>query len=250
VRTDWILAAAALLCAGAAAADTKLTFVEEGSKKPGTTMTISSGRMRIDTPDSDGKYSVFDSKAQTLTNVDPSEKEYMVMDAVTMKKVGAKMADARKQMEARMASMPPEQRAAVERMMGGAMAPPGAPPKPIYKRTGKRSKVSGYDCEIVTYTVSKEAGEMCVAAPDALALSAADVATVKDFAAFLDHMTSPMAEMGLGGRMNFSEIGGMPVRTKDGGDPAEVVANISHDSVPASLFATPAGFTQKKLDLE
>ena len=59
-----------------------------------------------------------------------------------------------------------------------------------------------------------------------------------------------MAEMGLGGRMNFAEIGGMPVRTKDGSDPAEVVASISHDSVPASLFATPAGFKQKKLDLE
>jgi hypothetical protein len=248
VRTHWILAAA-LLCADAAVADTKLTFVEEGSKKPGMSMTIASGRMRLDPPESDGQYAVFDAKTQTLTNVDPSEKKYTVMDVATMQKMGAKIAGARKQMEAQMANMNPEQRAMMEKMMGGAMAPQ-APQKPVYKRTGKRSKVSGWDCEIVTYTIAKANGEMCVAASDVLELTSSDVATVKDFAAFMDHMTGPLADIGFGGRMNFSEIGGLPVRTKDGTDPAELLQSISHDSVPSSVFATPAGYTQEKLDLE
>jgi hypothetical protein len=157
------------------------------------------------------------------------------------------MAAARKQMEAAMANMSPEQRAAMEKMMGGGAAK-GAPPKPVYKRTGKQSKVSGFDCEIVTYTIGSETGELCVAAPGEIDMPDSDVRTLQQFGAFVDRMSASVTDMGIGGRMNLSEIGGLPVRDSD--EPVQIVKSISHDSLPASLFAPPAGFTREKLELQ
>ena len=147
--------------------------------------------------------------------------------------------------------MSPEQRAQMEKMMGGrmgaAMGGGAAAPAPVYTKTGKRSKAGGYDCEIVTYEVVGQKGEMCVAKADALDLPSSDVKTLQQFGAFMEKMSSQMLQGSVGEPMNISQIGGLPVRSKHGEQPARVLQSVSHDSLPASLFQVPSGFTKQEM---
>ena len=54
-----------------------------------------------------------------------------------MKRMGDRMAQAREQMQAQMANLPPEQRAMMEKMMGRAAAP--TPPQPARAAYGQRA---------------------------------------------------------------------------------------------------------------
>ena len=53
--------------------------------------------------------------------MDHKDKSYIVMDEAMLDEVSAQMSEAMKEMEAQLASMPPEQRAMVEQMMKGQM---------------------------------------------------------------------------------------------------------------------------------
>lgn len=244
-----LISAAVCLAAGPALADTKVEYLDEGSKQPVNVLYVTGDKMRMENVGSSGTYMIFDATAKTVTTVDPKKKKVTVMDEATIAEMGAKMADARKQMDAAMANMSPEQKAQMEKMMGAHMgAGAGASkPKPVYTRTGKRSKAAGYDCEIVSYEVAGQKGEMCVAASGALELPASDVNTLKQFGAFMEKMTSQVMPGMSGDTMNISALGGLPVRSQQAGKPAQVLREVSHAALPASLFAVPSDYTRQSL---
>src|SRR5581483_11816976 len=88
----------------------------------------------------------------------------------TVDQMAAKLADARKQMQAAMANMPPERRAMMEKMMGqlggagAAAADEGS--KRSLKNTGRTETVANIKCTVWEATVGKDkVEELCAAAP-------------------------------------------------------------------------------------
>lgn len=91
--------------------------------------------------------------------IDDRKKEYSEMTKETMEEMGRNVSSAMDQMKAQMATMPPEQRAMIEKMMKGQMeqlqaSSAGAKTVPLaFKKTGARKTINGYACE--KYDVSR-----------------------------------------------------------------------------------------------
>jgi hypothetical protein len=77
-------------------------------------------------------------------------------------------------------------------------------------------------------------------------MPAADMRTLQQFGAFMEKMSSQLMP-GMGKQLDVEDLGGLPVRTQHGGEPAEVLRAISHDALPASLFTAPSGYTREAL---
>ena len=103
----------------AAVADVRLEYVDEGSNESRTKIHIKDGKVRMDDSKGEG-YTLYDSAKKEMTFVNHAERTFTRMDEASMNElagqVGSAMAEMRKELE----NMPPEQRAMVERMMGGA----------------------------------------------------------------------------------------------------------------------------------
>ena len=95
---------------------------------------------------------IFRGDRRVLYAIDPQRKEYIEVDKATFDQMGGQMDEMMKQMEAKLADMPPQQRAMVERMMRQQMPDPTLAEqpmrKPIVKRTEERKEIEGYPCRL------------------------------------------------------------------------------------------------------
>src|SRR5262249_30265987 len=96
------------------------------------------GRSRSESGEADAGFSIL--KDQKLYVVQPKEKRYRVIDKAAVDHMGQQMAEMHKQMEARLAKLPPEQRAAVQQMMQGHM-PDAQAAKPEARETSRSETV-------------------------------------------------------------------------------------------------------------
>src|SRR5688500_7472450 len=90
-------------------------------------------------------------KNDTIYAINHQDKSYYAMDRESMKRVAEQLNPALKMLQERMKDMTPEQRAQMEKMMGGQL-PPGvgeAEKKTEIKRTARTDKVSGHSCSYV-----------------------------------------------------------------------------------------------------
>lgn len=252
------VAAAALLCGTAQGATVLKTSIRDlaSNKESIATVYAQDGKMRVEAGGPQDNFAVFSGEAMNAIN--PKDRNYVVIDRASMKQMAATMNPALKQLQERLASMSPEQRAQMEKMMGGQM--PGMSGKPVVeeiRKTGKSGKVAGYNCsysEILLDGVV--ASEVCVAPLGALKgsqelydASAKLGALMEDV---LKELDAPwLKEMATRQVENYSKLGGVPVFTrsfKDGKPTREsTLQSIATQAVPANLFEVPAGFTRKEI---
>lgn len=252
------VAATALLCGTAQAATILKTAIRDlaSNKESVAVVYAQDGKMRVETGGPQENFAVFSGEAMNAIN--PKERNYVVIDRASMKKMAETMNPALKQLQERMASMSPEQRAQMEKMLGGNM--PGMNGKPVVeeiRKTGKSDKIAGYNCsysEVLRDSV--KISEICVAPVGSLKgsqelyeASAKLGALMEDIlkeidAPWLKEMASRQIE-------NYSKLGGVPVFSrsfKDGKPVREsTLQSIVTQSVPASTFEVPAGFTRKEI---
>ena len=198
-------------------------------------------------------------KDKIIYIVEMDEKRYTTLDKASIQSLSGQIAEARKQMEARMQNMTPEQREMVEKMMGnmgglGAKEPLARSIKP----TSRTETAAGQTCKVweVTVNGAKEE-ELCVVAPGSLTGGTEMMATMKELGdLFRDFMDSLG---GAGSRNTINDawrdlqaVNGIPIitRTFENGKPSQEIRlmTVRSEAVPASQFAVPAGFKQKKLD--
>jgi hypothetical protein len=261
------LLAASLAC-GAAHAGAYLESVEkdlDGSKTPATSkMWFDSGRMRTERTERDGDVQLVLFKNQAMYMLDSKTKTYRVIDKSTAEQMSAQLANAKKQMEARMAAMPPEQRKKMEEMMaklgkgGAAGMMPGAPkpPQRTLKNSGRSETVAGIKCTIwEAYEDGKKDEELCAAAPGALPGGDDVMKTFRDISTMMSSFTE---SLGSGRADNqpwhdMDKINGVPILTRDfdDGKPTSEMRMtvVRKESVPGASFEVPAGYTAKKLDI-
>jgi len=242
-------AAVVTLFAVPAIADTRLQYVDDQSGAQQTAIIIKDGKVRMDNADSDG-WTLFDRDTGILTTIDPGAQTYTVLDEATMKQLSGRVSAAMVEMKQQMEQMPPEQRAMMEKMMGGAT---GAGQKMLetkVERTGNMLKKAGYDCEQVFYSVGNlSRSEMCVVDVERIKMPADDRKSLDAMQERMRAFAESMSEsLGADFAFDFDSMGGMPVYMKHGGEgPAEILKDVDHGGIDASLLRIPESYREEKL---
>ena len=235
----------------------------DGSSAPVTSrMWFDGGRMRIERVEHDGQNLVI-FKNQAMYAMDSKTKSYRVIDKTTAEKMGAQVAAAKKQMEARMAAMPPEQRKKMEEMMaklgqgGAAGMLPGAakaPPRSL-KNTGRTDTAAGIKCTIWEVSVGgKKEEELCAAPAGSVPNGDEVIKTFRDIGAMMKSLTDSLGSNREENQPwhDMETINGVPILTRefsDGKATSETrLSVVRKESVPAASFEVPAGYTEKKID--
>lgn len=245
-----ILATLAALLAAPALADTRLQYVDERNGAQQTVITIKDGKVRMDNADSSA-WTLYDSASNTLTTIDQKEKTYTVLDEETMKAMSAQVSSAMAEMKRQLDAMPPEQRAMMEKMMGGAMDMGKKMVETKVERTGRKLEKAGYDCEQVFYSVGNMMrSEMCVTDVDNLDIPSGDRKALDAMQAHMKAMAESMSEsFGVDFALDFDSMGGMPVYMKEDKEPSgEILKDVSHDDVDASQLQVPKGYREEKIE--
>jgi hypothetical protein len=246
-----------LLTVTAAHAGTKLETVSRdlsGGKTTAISTWAQGGMMRVETQSNESTM-IF--KDDTIYAISHKDKSYVAMDRASMKRMAEQLNPALQMLQERMKTMTPEQRAQMEKMLGARIPNGEAQPAPEIKRTSRNDKINGYGC---TYVEVREAGvltdELCVVSASALKGSAELMASAKKMSVLVNDMMASMdapwlKQMAQKQLQNFEAIGGIPVISRhfvDGKPQNETsLSNISSETVAASMFEIPAGYTKKDM---
>lgn len=222
-------------------------------KESSSTTYAQDGHMRVENRPGDHTM-IF--KDDAIYSVDDKDRSYYVMDRAAMQKMAAQINPALKQMQEQMAKMPPEQRAQMERMMGG-MPGMAKPSTQEIRKTSRTDDVAGNAC---TYVEVLEDGvladEMCVAPAGALKGSKDLMDAAMKMSALVQDMLGSIDAPWLKDTIdrqaqNYQKIGGVPLRARhfeNGKAVSEsTLTSIRTEAVPASMFAVPAGYTKKDM---
>jgi len=211
------------------------------------------GRMRVEQASGE---SLMIFKDDVIYNVSPKDKTYVALDRAAIKRMADQLAPAMKQMQEQLANMPPEQRAQMEKMMGGRMAGMMDEKPQEIRRTGRAGKAAGHAC---TYVEVHEGGvlsdEFCVVAASAMKGSQDLLIAAKKVSALMQEMLSalnaPWLKQIADRQANYEKIGGVPVLTRHFVDGAPVYEStlkaLRSETLPATLFDVPAGFTKREM---
>ncbi len=229
-----------VLLPAASWADTHIVFTDN------TFMKIVDGVVAIGDSQSEMQ---FRSGNDEFVVVDFDEKTYMVIEKESIKK---SMDSMMAQIEAQLASVPPEQREMVKKMMEQRM-PAMAETKTIeysVRETGEDGEAAGFDCEFIEM-LANGAPEyrLCIASERETGIPSADAEvlqnamnTMRDIAESI-----PFAQGSSMDDFDYEKIGGMPIIHIDlDNNERNEVLSISTDALdPISI---PEGFKQQRME--
>jgi hypothetical protein len=261
-----LAASASLLCAGALAqAGVVYETVERdlpgGQETAVTTIQVQDGSMRVDTLKA-GQKSPESSMIFTgdaIIGIDHGKKQYTHMDRAQLKQFAGQVNQAMKEMEAQLASMSPEQRAMVEKMMGRNMPGAGKPKRvaPQFTRTSRTESAAGYTCQVWEgHRDGEKITEHCVVPYGRLTGGDEMGQVMKNMTAMMDELLAAMDSAWLTGLVRsewegLRTIDGYPVisRTFAAGKATDEYSlrSARAASLPAAQFTPPAGYTRKDL---
>jgi hypothetical protein len=210
-----------------------------GVKPQESSIQVKGSRIRANTGAHDaGSYIIMDLDQGTMWMVLPEQKKYVEWTKADMKALTDKMAEMQKQMQERMAGMPPEQRKQMEAMMKNLSGAPGStPPKPQVRALGKTQTINGMQTSAYEVRVGDETAVGWVS-PDQQDLQR----TFKNLREGEAKMMSNNAGAGIQSALANS---GLPVRLQkvdQGGYHVEELVDVQRAPMGADLFAVPAGF--------
>lgn len=249
-----------LVCSGAWAG----VVMEMEENNPGSssgppinTIYAQGEKLRMDSgAEGNGRMSII-FRDDTLWMLDHDEKSCQTIDREGMEQLSAQLGGVMKEMEAEMASLPPEQRAMMEEMMKSRMPAgmPGggkqSPPRRI--EVGAMEKVGDYSCALHTLFAGEEkVWEVCAAAEADLPGAAAEaLGAFRAMSRFAEQLRKTMQQGPLADMIStpFSELNGVkgfPVRVRSyerGRVTNETtLKSIAGRELDGSLFEVPEGY--------
>ncbi|HYW92478.1 MAG TPA: hypothetical protein VFA95_08485 [Gammaproteobacteria bacterium] len=249
----FVLAAAALVVAGAAHADVhiRLQDTQRDSAPVTVDMYVHDGQVRIDQSDNRTGYTLFDSRTGTMTMVMTGRRRYVRFNRESADRAREQM---QQQMQAQLANAPPAQRDMLRQMMeqrNRSASAPTAPPK--VSDTGRNATVSGIRCRL--YRVLPQGGtprEICMASRATLRISRKDLHAIRTMASEGREIAR---HLGGDSSRNFTfdpaQMPGFPVMERPAADDAATGTSrlqaIDHERLDPAMFRVPAGYTQRPL---
>jgi hypothetical protein len=264
---------AAILLAGTAHAGVYAEMSEHdlatGKVSARDKLYVQQGMARVES--ADGQHvTIF--KNDAMIQIQPATKTFRVLDKASMGQMAGKMNDAMAKLHERMDSMPPEQRAAMEKMMGsmGQGGPAAAAPAHVYDAVdaGGSGSANGRSCHLWNATRDgKPQRQLCVVPASSLPGSNEVLAWMRNMADFVKQFPEAMRAQGGAAARVASNAGTamtqeFAVMTKINGFPASsrgfdatgalehtetVLTQWQQRDISASQFDIPAGFTQQDL---
>jgi hypothetical protein len=202
---------------------------------------------------------IFLGKQQELWQLDLADKHYTRIDREQLEAIGEQLSAARREAEARLAGLPPEQRQMVERMLG--LGPNStAPVSEEIRKTDQADEVDGKPCKQVQLLRNGVvSGEACVAAWKTIGLSRLDFRVFKKLGEFQEALRDSVGALPTGNLVTsqpfsvFDQLDGFPLRIRslEKGN----VRSESHfrrfekQEVDAALFDVPEGFSEQPLPM-
>jgi hypothetical protein len=233
-------------------------------------MYVQQGKARIE--DASGRrLTIF--RDNTMIEVNITDKTYEVVDKAAMAQMAGRMNQMYAKMQARLAAMPPEQRAQMESMMakmggkGGGMAAPQTHKQDVVDLGGSGS-AAGRRCHLWNKTRDGAPEEqLCVVPASSLPGSDEMLTWMQQMGDFFGQFREAMhAQGGPAANMGSSvtngmtqeieivhKLNGFPASTRRYtpagklADTEQVLTKWQEQSVPASMFEVPAGFTRKEM---
>lgn len=233
-------------------------------------MYVQQGKARME--DANGhRLTIF--RDNTMIQIDKTDRTYRVIDKAAMAQMAGGMNQMYAKMQERMAAMPPEQRAQMEKMMaqmGGKAGGPAAPQthKHDVVDLGSSGSAAGRGCHLWNKTRDGAPEEqLCVVPAGSLPGSDEMLTLMQQMSDFSGQFRDAMsAQGGAAAKMGSTVTGGMTqeieVLRKLNGFPAStrrytsagqledtemVLTKWQEQSIPASMFEIPAGYTKKEM---
>jgi len=226
-----------------ALATTAMELDTRESGQPGrASVAVQDGRMRIE---QGAGWMLYDSSKNSVFVVEPQRRSYLELNQEEMRRYGKQLGAARAMVDEQLKGLLPEQRAAIEKMMGGETR--GQPL--LFQSTGKRREVAGHACtqgRLTRFNTKdrqyKVEENVCLAAPKDIGMSEADYATVRKLYALMHEMQ----ELGAPGILpDFSEIDGVPLEVSNPNGDFQRLKSVTHADLPAEKFTVPADYTRE-----
>jgi hypothetical protein len=251
-----IFGVGALLVASTASAGVRIETISRDIKTqvadgPGQTVLVQDGKIRVSTPRSDAMIL----KNGALYMIDDKKKVYREMDKASMKRMMDQAGAAMQQIQDQLKDMTPEQRAQMEKMMGGNMPGMVTGKKDVFeaKDTGKNDTAEGRKCRVWTVTRNGQLQEeLCVVPFSSLPGKEDMEKSFKEMAEAFQGMASAVPGAADSIKAH-NAINGYPVRTRfydNKGQPVgkeQVLKTWAEESVPASAFEVPAGYKKEAM---
>lgn len=237
------VALGAALCAGAAHADTTLTYQgANGAFK----VDMRPGAVRID--DAGPQWQLYKEDADAIFSVNPNEQSYTRLDRDAASTIRGQVETLRARIEQRVQQLPPSQRATARAAMLESV--PGLDTrdqKVGLERTGRSDTVAGVTCEIVQVVRNGQPAEsLCVAGANALGIDAATFATVKSMFSLMQTMLAGTGFEAAG--LPYLSLSGMPVRFTDTNTgERRALTDVAHQTLPDARFDVPNDYIENRV---
>jgi hypothetical protein len=256
-----VVVATAVLCSFASPLQAAEGFLMVEKTVTGTTtrttqVQLERDRMRAELtgPKGETLIVIFDGPQQVLRTISVDRKSYTEMTKADADRIGAQVTMAMDAMKAKMAQMPPEQRAKMEAMMAklGFMGPTAAATaaRPEYRRAGS-DKVGKWTCDKYEgFRNGEKVSEVCTVEPKTLGLTTADFDISKQVAAFFQNFLPQGEQQLVGiGTLETQGFAGIPlrrIRYKAGKvEMTNEVTEVTRQTFAPSSYDVPAGFQKQ-----
>ena len=231
-------------------ADKRIGYIQNGK------MSIQSNTAAKDTD------LLYDKARSAITIVNHQERTFMLLDERSVTKFMSgtmqMMNRVQEQLSQQMQGMSPEQRAQIERMMGGLAQPPKKSEEPPieYIKTNKTQKVHGIACRITSLVkAGKPVTEICLAKTTAIKMPAGDLQTLLSMqatAAKIAGAAAPLIKR-IGAQMpefGGNNLDGLPLMVTDlaGNNRTQMtVKSVSQGNAPKKAMSVPQGYRPTQL---
>jgi len=218
-----------------------------------STLLADGQRFRLD-PDANTSI-VYHAGRGVLWLFDHPSHTYLEVNQAQYQSMGRLLAEQRAAQSARLAALPPEQRASAQRLLDEALGAPVAPPRVEIRETGRSERVAGIPCDVLEVTRNGEkVAEVCRASYAAAGVPRARFAALRAMASFLRDSASALVpeslqQGGIGTLGSFDALDGLPLRIRAyqaGVLRLETeVVSLEEQKVSDSAFEIPAGYQPK-----
>jgi len=226
-----------------------------GVKTSTAVLTAEGRQLRLDPADGDSTV-IYQADGGRVWVIDHAKKSYVQVDRATTQDMSRRLQGARAELERRLGELPPEQAAAMDRLLGKrtADAAPAVPSIEV-RETGGSDEIQGVACkEVEILQEGVRLAEVCAASFSDAGIPSETLDVVRELTDFLGETVNGFLKGGLQdeGMLALQSLGkldAVPMRVRafqDGTLRQEtVVTAIERRTFPAQEFKVPAGYSPR-----